>query len=1202
MIALLRTYLRPYARPLALVVALLVVQAIATLYLPELNADIINNGVVTGDTAYILSTGAVMLGISLVVVVCAIVAVYWGSKTGMAFGRDVRSAIFRKVESFSQAELDRFGTASLITRNTNDVQQVQMVVLMGLNMMIIAPILAIGGVVMALRQDIPLAGILIVILPIMTVIVGSLMYRAMPLFQAVQRKVDRVNQVTREALSGIRVIRAFVRTEHEQERFDEANRDLTATSLQVNRLFALMIPSLMLVFNLSTVAILWFGSLRVASGEMPIGNLIAFLQYVMQILMAVMMAVFMFVMVPRAVVSSGRIQEVLRTHPSIGDPVAPVKPPPGVGSLEFRDVTFGYPGAEDPVLRDITFRVEAGQTTAIVGSTGSGKSTLINLIPRFYDVSDGSLSLDGTDIRELLRDDLWTRIGLIPQKSFLFTGTIASNLRYGKADATDEELWAALRIAQAESFVRDLPEGLDASIAQGGTNLSGGQRQRLAIARALVKRPEIYVFDDSFSALDFKTDSLLRAALTREIADATVVIVAQRVGTIMGADRIVVARWRHDRRHRDARGTHGELRDVSRDRLLAAQRGGGRVSGPIGHGSGAARRPPARGFGGGGPFGTAGLPPEKARDFRGTFGRLVNTLRPEVGRILIVVAFAIVSVACAVVGPKLLGNATNILFDGVVVDPAAGVDMTALRDVLLVVAAVYILSSLFSWAQSYIMAGVSQRTVYRMRRDVDVKLSRLPLRYFDSHPRGDTLSRVTNDIDNIANSLQQTMTQLITAVCTIIGVLAMMLWISPLLAVISLLTVPLSIVVTVFVAKRSQVQFATQWARTGRLNGHVEEMHTGHSIVKAFGRQEEAIARFDEENEELFQASYKAQFLSGTIQPAMQFIANINYVLICVIGGIQVANGQMSLGDVQAFVQYSRQFTMPITQTASIANVIQSAVASAERVFELLDEAEEAPDAAVTPLRGPVRGRVELEGVSFRYVADAPLIENLDLVVEPGHTIAIVGPTGAGKTTLVNLLMRFYEIDAGRITVDGIDSKAMSRDELRSTFGMVLQDTWLFNGTIRENIAYGREDATEEEIVAAAQAAHVDHFVRTLPDGYDTILDDDATSVSQGEKQLLTIARAFLADRRILILDEATSSVDTRTEVLIQRAMAKLMLGRTSFVIAHRLSTIRDADMILVMDHGSIVEQGTHDALIARRGFYFDLYDSQFAAPLEEAV
>jgi ATP-binding cassette subfamily B multidrug efflux pump len=555
MIALLRTYLRPYRGALSLVVGLLVIQALATLYLPDLNGAIINNGVATGDTGYILSTGALMLGISFVVVVASIIAVYWGSKTGMAFGRDLRSAIFRKVESFSQAELNRFGTASLITRNTNDVQQVQMVVLLGLNMMIIAPILAVGGIIMALRQDVPLAGILVVILPVMALIVGTLMSRALPLFGLMQIKVDRINQVTREALSGVRVIRAFVRTQHEEERFDVANQDLTATALRVNRMFAVMLPLLMAVFNLSSVAILWFGSIRVDSGQMPIGNLIAFLQYVMQILFAVMMAVFMFVMVPRAIVSSGRIQEVLRTEPAIGDPEAPIAPPPPTGRLEFKDVEFRYPGAQDPVLHHISLVVEPGRTTAIVGSTGSGKTTLINLIPRFYDVTGGTLTIDGADVRALIQDDVWARIGLVPQKAFLFSGTIASNLRFGKADATDDELWAALRIAQAEIFVKEMAEGLEAPVTQGGTNLSGGQRQRLAIARALVKRPEIYVFDDSFSALDFKTDAQLRAALEREITDATIVIVAQRVGTIMGADRIVVL----DSGTIVGMGTHHEL-------------------------------------------------------------------------------------------------------------------------------------------------------------------------------------------------------------------------------------------------------------------------------------------------------------------------------------------------------------------------------------------------------------------------------------------------------------------------------------------------------------------------------------------------------------------------------------------------------------------------------------------------------------------
>jgi ATP-binding cassette subfamily B multidrug efflux pump len=635
-----------------------------------------------------------------------------------------------------------------------------------------------------------------------------------------------------------------------------------------------------------------------------------------------------------------------------------------------------------------------------------------------------------------------------------------------------------------------------------------------------------------------------------------------------------------------------------------------------------------------GPMGMMMPSGEKASDFRGSFRRLIGRLQPERQLIALVIILAVVSVAFAIIGPKILGTATNDIFQGIIsknlpagasqeqviaglrasgqnqladmlsgmhLTPGVGIDFAALGQILLLLVGVYVLSSIFSWMQAYIMAGVTQRTVYRLRRDVDRKLGRLPLRYFDGHPRGDVLSRVTNDIDNIGQTLQQSLTQLITSVLTVVGVLVLMLTISPILAAISLLAVPLSIVVTVLIASRSQKQFVAQWASTGTLNGHVEEMHTGHAIVKAFGRQDRAIQTFDAENDRLYDASYRAQFISGIIQPALNFIANLNYVAIAVIGGLRVAAGQLTLGDVIAFIQYSRQFTFPIVQTASIANVLQSAVASAERVFELLDEAEEIPDPVAPRVLESVAGAVGFEDVSFRYEPDKPLIDDLDLHVDAGETVAIVGPTGAGKTTLVNLLMRFYELDAGRITVDGIDTRELTRDNLRQTFGMVLQDTWLFHGTISENIGYGRENATDEEIVAAAEAAHVDHFVRTLPDGYETVIDDDASNVSAGEKQLLTIARAVLADPRILILDEATSSVDTRTEVLIQRAMSRLMTGRTTFVIAHRLSTIRDADTILVMDHGGIVEQGTHDDLLARGGFYYDLYQSQFAEALAEA-
>ncbi|HET9521946.1 MAG TPA: ABC transporter ATP-binding protein [Candidatus Limnocylindrales bacterium] len=557
MIALFRTYLRPYLVPLVFVMALLLVQAIGNLYLPDLNAEIINNGIARGDNDFILRTGGLMLVVTGLLGVAAIVSVYWGARVAMGFGRDVRTAIFSKVETFSQVEVNRFGPASLITRNTNDVQQVQTVVFVGLTILVSAPILIVGGIFMALRTDVPLSGLLLVILPLMAVVIGIVMSRAVPLFQAVQRKLDRINQVMRETLSGVRVIRAFVRTGHEEARFDTANRDLFDTSLQVTRLFAITLPTMTAIFNLSTVAVIWFGAIRVNDGDLSIGNLTAFMQYLAQILFAVLTAVFMFILIPRGAVSAGRIQEVLETEPMILEPAVPRVPsdPDRRGEVVFDGVEFRYPGAQEPVLRALSFRARPGETTAIVGSTGSGKSTLINLIPRFYDATEGSVTVDGVDVREQAFEPLWQRIGIVPQKAFLFAGTIASNLRFGDERATDEELWHALGIAQAREFVEAMEGGLEAPVTQGGSNLSGGQRQRIAIARALVKKAGIYIFDDSFSALDFATDARLRAALAREIDWATIVIVAQRVGTIMAADRIVVM----DAGRIVGIGTHREL-------------------------------------------------------------------------------------------------------------------------------------------------------------------------------------------------------------------------------------------------------------------------------------------------------------------------------------------------------------------------------------------------------------------------------------------------------------------------------------------------------------------------------------------------------------------------------------------------------------------------------------------------------------------
>ncbi len=644
-------------------------------------------------------------------------------------------------------------------------------------------------------------------------------------------------------------------------------------------------------------------------------------------------------------------------------------------------------------------------------------------------------------------------------------------------------------------------------------------------------------------------------------------------------------------------------------------------------------RPGGRGFGGPGMFGM-GPPPAKTKDVGKTLRQLLARLRPE--RIWIVVSalLALGSVAFSVIGPKIIGNAINVIFDGVLgknlpagltkaqvvaqlrahgqgqiadlvaganVVPGHGIDFTMLGRILSLAALVYLLSAALQWLLAYIMAGVAQRTVFGLRQDVEAKMARLPLKYFDSHPHGDLLSRVTNDIDNISTTLQQGLTQILTSTLTIVGVLAVMVWISPLLAVVALITVPLSILVTLLVARRSQKQFAAQWARTGTLNGHVEQMHTGHVLVQVFGRRQKAIEEFNQQNQALYEASFRAQFLSGIIQPAIAFLGNVNYVAIAALGGYLVASGRITLGDVQAFIQYSRQFTMPITQLAGQLNLLQSGLASAERVFEFLDAQEEVPDRVVNSLPAEPHGHVALEHVAFRYEPEKPLITDFSLEATPGSTIAIVGPTGAGKTTIVNLLMRFYEIDGGRICVDGVDAREVSRDDVRRVFGMVLQDTWLFTGTIRDNIGYGRLGSTADEIVAAAQAAHADHFIRTLPDGYDTVLNDDASNISAGQKQLLTIARAFLADRTVLILDEATSSVDTRTEVQIQQAMARLRQGRTSFVIAHRLSTIRNADSIVVMDQGKIVEQGAHAELLARHGFYYTLYQSQFTDALAEA-
>ena len=684
---------------------------------------------------------------------------------------------------------------------------------------------------------------------------------------------------------------------------------------------------------------------------------------------------------------------------------------------------------------------------------------------------------------------------------------------------------------------------------------------------------------------------------------------------------------------------HDRLRPSQPRSELPSPNGSGQPGQPA-QGPKAPERPKYAPAGGGPRMFGGPRPVEKSINFGPSMRRLLGHLAPERMILLGAILLAVIGITMSVLGPKILGWATDVIFTGVIgqslpagatkqqvveslraqgndtyadmidrlnVVPGQGIDFSLLGDYLLLALGLYLVSSLFLWWQGYLLNGAVQRSIFALRNEIEAKINRVPLSYFDKHTRGELLSRVTNDIDNISQALQQTLSQLLTSVLTVIGVTVMMFVVSPILALIALVTIPVSILVTSVIGKRSQKLFVSQWKATGELNGHVEEAFTGQSLVKVYGRSREVEEVFAERNQSVYRASFGAQFVSGIIMPTMFFIGNLNYVLIAVVGGLRVATGTMNLGDVQAFIQYSRMFTQPLTQVASMANLLQSGVASAERVFEVLDVEEESADA--TGALTPTRGRVDFEHVSFSYevsskeddaVPSEPLISDLSLVAEPGQTVAIVGPTGAGKTTLVNLIMRFYELDGGRITLDGTDIASVPRAQLRSQIGMVLQDAWLFHGTIRENIAYGRPGASEQDIHAAAEATYVDRFVHSLPDGYDTVIDEEGSNISAGEKQLITIARAFLADPALLILDEATSSVDTRTEVLVQRAMSALRSDRTSFVIAHRLSTIRDADVILVMEDGQIVEQGTHHELLEARGHYFDLYNSQFAGAIEE--